>query len=458
MKQRVRNRKVRVLIVLSVMGLCFTADRTHSNVSISEIMFGSERRFTPPQWIELFNHGSDVINLDGWKLTIQNRNSPDLTGPVNATILFADDFWGDAPRVWPNETILIVTTRGENSGNVREEDIYDLRWRQDLGLGLWGTFLSAEGFYLELTDTAGNIVDTVGNFQNNAIQWQLPLGANRGRNRAGHRVSMIRHYVNGVPLDGTQAASWISAENAGLAADQQTHYGTANDISSPGIGPIDMPIVPPVALPEDAPIVPSVEEPSVNVPVVDCQVGMVLGAGQSCRYPGTDAKFTVLDNGLGQFLNLTFAALNFRDTNINGQFYTLVANTRDDGSWTIEQIGTVDKPAVEEPSVNVPVVDCQAGMVLVQGQSCTYPGTDAKFTVLNNGLGQFLNLTFAALNFRDTNINGQFYTLVANTRDDGSWTIEQIGTVEKPAAVNPRDRQWLLWGQLKANHESLKGR
>ena len=201
------------------------------------------------------------------------------------------------------------------------------------------TILSAEGFSLKLADSNGNLVDEAGNFDGNVLQWQLPLGANRGRNRAGHRVSIIRRYINDEPLNGTQVDAWVSAENANLTADQQTYYGDENDISSPGIGPF----------------------------------------------------------------------------------------------------------------VGIPTVDCQVGAILVPGQSCAYPGTNLEFSILNNGDGRFLFLTSTEFNFRNTNINSQSYTLVANQRDDGSWQIEEIGFVEKPAAVNPRDRKWLLWGQLKAN-------
>jgi hypothetical protein len=131
-------------------------------------------------------------------------------------------------------------------------------------------------------------------------------------------------------------------------------------------------------------------------------------------------------------LDLTFTALNFRNTNISGQSYTLVANKRNDGSWTIEEVGDVTPPPV-----NLPVVDCQVGAVLVPGQSCTYPGTDTKFSVLNNGDGRFLDLTFAALNFRNATINGQSYTLVANKRNDDSWTIEEVGDVTPPPVDLP---------------------
>ena len=97
-------------------------------------------------------------------------------------------------------------------------------------------------------------------------------------------------------------------------------------------------------------------------------------------------------------------------------------------------------------------MDCQVGMILVPGQSCAYPGTIFEFSILTNGDGRFLFLTSTEFNFRNTNINGQSYTLVVNRRDDGSWQIEEIGFVEHPAAVNPRDRKWILWGQLKAGH------
>ena len=215
-----------------------------SVISISEIMFGSERRFTPPQWIELHNAGPDIINLTGWKLIIQNVDSPELTGPttlpiplVNATITFKDDFWGDAPRIWPNDTVLVVSSDdSENSKNLVEDQIYDLRWRTDLPLGLWSIILSTEGFSIKLLDDEGNLVDEAGNLDGGVTQWQLPYGQNRGKTRDGHRTSMIRRYANSLPLDGTQAGGWISAVDANLTAEQRTYYGDRNDISTPGIG------------------------------------------------------------------------------------------------------------------------------------------------------------------------------------------------------------------------------
>ena len=207
-----------------------------SVISISEIMYGSERSFTPVQWIELHNAGPDLINLAGWKLIIQNVDSPELTGSVSATITFRDDFWGDAPRIWPNDIVLVVGSSDSNSRNLSKDQIYDLDWRTSLPIGFWTTWLSAEGFRMKLYDDEGNLVDDAGNLDGNVLQWKLPYGANRGKTRAGHRTSLIRRYANSLPFDGTQAGSWITAADANLTADQLTYYGDRSDISTPGIG------------------------------------------------------------------------------------------------------------------------------------------------------------------------------------------------------------------------------
>ena len=208
-----------------------------SVISISEIMYGSEIRFSPEQWIELHNSGTKPINLTGWTLTIQNVDSEDLLGPATMKINFRDAAFDDAPRIWPNEVLLIVTsTTDDDSGGFVEDQVYDLRWRENLGISFWTTWLSVEGFHITLTDKDGNLVDEAGNYDGNTALWDLPYSFNRGRIRAGNRTSLIRRYANSLPLDGTQAGSWITAADANLTADQLTYYGDENDISTPGIG------------------------------------------------------------------------------------------------------------------------------------------------------------------------------------------------------------------------------
>ncbi len=211
-------------------------------VSISEIMYGSEIRFTPKQWIEIFNAGTKPIDLTGWTLTVQNVDSEDLLGPQTLSIKFRDTTFEDAPRIWPNDFLLIVTSSSDdNSGGFMDDQIYDLRWiegarKGSVDISFWTTWLSGEGFHITLTDKDGNLVDEAGNYDGSQTLWDLPYSFNRGRTRAGNRTSLIRRYVNGVARDGTQAASWVTAVDANLTTDQRTYYGDENDISSPGVG------------------------------------------------------------------------------------------------------------------------------------------------------------------------------------------------------------------------------
>jgi len=216
---------------------------TSSPISISEIMYGSEARFSPKQWIEISNTGTEPIDLTGWTLTIQNVDSEDLTGPTMATINFEDTTFEDAPRIWHNDFLLIVTSStDDNSGGFMDDQVYDLRWiegvrKDNLDIGFNTIWLSAQGFFITLTDADGNVVDEVGNFDGTSTVWNLPYYFNRGRTRAGNRTSLIRQYDNGVALDGTLQSSWVSAADANLTEDQLTYYGDENDISSVGIVP-----------------------------------------------------------------------------------------------------------------------------------------------------------------------------------------------------------------------------
>ncbi len=241
MKTLIVDQKIIISIVLVLTSLCFITGTAYSEVSISEIMYGSEARFSPKQWIEIFNSGTEPIDLTGWTLTIQNVDSDDLTGPVTATINFRDTTFEDAPRIWPNDFLLIVTSKtDENSGDFMEDQVYDLRWiegvrKDNLEISFNTIWLSAEGFHIKLTGKDGNLVDETGNYDGTTTLWDLPYDFNRGRVRAGNRTSLIRRYANGVALDGTLKESWVSAADANLTTDQKTYYGDENDISSPGI-------------------------------------------------------------------------------------------------------------------------------------------------------------------------------------------------------------------------------
>ena len=71
-----------------------------------------------------------------------------------------------------------------------------------------------------------------------------------------------------------------------------------------------------------------------------CHVGLIVGPGESCTYPGTSLEFSVDSSGTGRFL--FFAAgtgIDARNTTINGVTYNFKASKQDDGTWIIEAAG-----------------------------------------------------------------------------------------------------------------------
>ena len=79
---------------------------------------------------------------------------------------------------------------------------------------------------------------------------------------------------------------------------------------------------------------------------------------------------------------------------------------------------------------------CQVGDILAPGESCTYPDTDATFSVLDNGNAQldipglpswFNNVSIGGSLSITTTINDENYHLVATELSSGSWKIDELG-------------------------------
>ena len=143
---------------------------------------------------------------------------------------------------------------------------------------------------------------------------------------------------------------------------------------------------------------------------------------------GTDAAAFNIDSTTGQLK--TRAALDYETKST----YT-VTITVSDGNLTDTITVTINVTDVAETPANTGV--CEVGDILAPGESCTYPSTDAEFTVHNNGNGQFLFFSSGnSLNIKNTVINGQSYTLVADKLASGSWKIEEIADSAAPATTN----------------------
>ena len=209
-----------------------TAATPKGSVTFSEIMFDSSSG-TLPQWIELYNRSkTEVLNLNRWKLEIQNVDSEDLIGRPIVRLTLGEKL------LQPNQTVLIVAGEARASSNayLPTDRIYNLFELHQKNLRVKtprDMFLSAEGFYLKLTDREGELVDEVGNTDGNrrsddAPAWALPLS-----DVEGSRSSMVRRYDNGVALDGKKRASWVLAANI-KAIDGELYYGHATDLGTPG--------------------------------------------------------------------------------------------------------------------------------------------------------------------------------------------------------------------------------
>ncbi len=205
------------------------------SVTVSEIMVDSAGG-TLPQWIELYNRSkTDAINLNRWKLEIQNVDSEDLVGRPIVTLTLQEKV------IQPNQTLLIVAgpARASSGAYLPSDRVYDLLALHEKNLRIKSardTFLSAEGFYLKLTDRNRQLVDEVGNTDGNRRTkddpgWPLAMSAEEGV-----RSSLIRRYTKGTSAaeDGTEKAGWVLAANVKQSIENELHWGAAEDIGTPG--------------------------------------------------------------------------------------------------------------------------------------------------------------------------------------------------------------------------------
>ena len=107
---------------------------------------------------------------------------------------------------------------------------------------------------------------------------------------------------------------------------------------------------------------------------------------------------------------------------------------------------------------------CKAGDILSPGESCTYPGTNAVFSVLNNGQSQWNipglpwwlawvnKISLDELSVSDLTVNGVRYDFAASKQADGTWFIETVGNNSTPPPVSNPD---LVVGQPTVSQSTL---
>ncbi len=212
------------------------ASTPQGSITISEVMFDSGGGKLP-QWVELYNKSkTEAINLNRWRLEIQNVNSEDLVGRPIVTLTLGEKI------IQPNQTLLIVSgdARASSSARLPADRVYNLFKLHEKNLRIkkpQDTFLSAVGFYLKLSDRNGTKIDEVGNTDGNrrtddAPSWALPVSP-----EDGVRSSLIRRYTKGTSVaeDGMARGGWVLASNVKrFVANKELHWGHAEDIGTPG--------------------------------------------------------------------------------------------------------------------------------------------------------------------------------------------------------------------------------
>ena len=202
------------------------------SVTFSELMLDSAGGKLP-QWIELYNASkTEALNLNRWKLELQNVDSEDLIGRPVVTLTLKEKV------IQPNQTLLIVAgdARASSADVFPAARVYNLLTLHEKNLRIKrarDTFLSAEGFTLKLRDSNGQLVDEVGNTDGNrrtrdAPAWQFPFAPVESG-----RSSLIRRYDKGIAEDGKAREGWVLAANINrFSAD--VFYGHKDDKGTPG--------------------------------------------------------------------------------------------------------------------------------------------------------------------------------------------------------------------------------
>ena len=151
---------------------------------------------------------------------------------------------------------------------------------------------------------------------------------------------------------------------------------------------------------------------------------------------GTNAASFTIVSASGQLQ--TRAVLDY-ETKTTYAVTIIVSDSSLTGTITV----TINVTDIDETPATTAV--CQVGDVLASGESCTYPGTDAVFSVLDNGSSkwnipnlQWLNKISVggSISFTAT-INEENYHFVAEEAPNDSWEIKEIGDDTSQQPVTP---------------------
>ncbi len=203
-------------------------DLASGAVTISEIMVVSDGG-RHPQWIELRNTSpTQGVNLNAWRLGIDNVTADDVHSRRKITIPLPDGF-----VIGPNQTLLIATRRGSSTQPINSHRVM-LLWNHVPARNALEvensrfTMLSMKGFTLTLFGK-----DQTGNTHTDQVTIGADLLTEDKIGNPEKRISLIRSYDSGV------AGEWRSAKDHPQLTriPSDTYYGIADDVGTPGYYP-----------------------------------------------------------------------------------------------------------------------------------------------------------------------------------------------------------------------------
>ncbi len=206
---------------------------------VSELMLTTDDG-TYAQWIELHNTSkSEAINLEdpdgdgdltAWKMTIENHNSGSWKR-IRRNLHVEVDLSEWFQYIPPKQKVLIAAFADRNSGasdfpSTRVATLWETHRRSFSMIKRGNLFLNASGgFTIKITDSQGNVSDSVGNLDGTAADPDADIGNDdpvgfdwpTELTEDGHRTSLIRLKNT----DGSARTGMPTRDSSGAATDKK---------------------------------------------------------------------------------------------------------------------------------------------------------------------------------------------------------------------------------------------
>ena len=280
----------------------FTIRRSNSTPEVSPGRF-------PPQTIEA-GESSSSLYMGNW------FSDPDICDNRLAYTAASSDTTKVTASASGNTVKINSVSPGTATVTVTARDTEGLEATLDIQVTVTAT-ASAPDSPTSLTATADGQTEI-------DLSWAAPSD-DGGAAITGYKIEVSTDGSSWSDLVADSGSTSTSYSHTGLTAGITRHY-RVSAINSADTGPAS-----------NTDSATTDEEP---VSDGTCTVGLIVGPGESCTYPGTSAEFSVDSSGSGSFLFMSAGSrIDAPNLTFNGVTYTFVASKQSDGNWLVEEVG-----------------------------------------------------------------------------------------------------------------------